>query len=63
MSISSSNAITSSQSSTSCVCERVDRAAERAQDDRALLLQARLERVEALLELDPGHAHPNRPVT
>ena len=42
---------------------RVDRAAERAEDDGALLLQARLERVEALLVLDPRHAHPNRPVT
>ena len=32
--------------------ERVDRAADRAEDDVALLLEARLEGVEARLELD-----------
>ena len=35
--------------------EGVDRAAHRAEDDRALLLEVRLERVEALLVLDPRH--------
>ena len=40
-----------------------DRAPQAREDDRALLLERRLERVEALLELDPGHGYPNRPVT
>src|SRR5688572_7171261 len=40
--------------------ERVQAAAERAKDERALLLQRRLELVEVLLERDP---HPKRPVT
>ena len=40
--------------------ERGDRAAERAEAQLALLLDARLELVEPLLELDP---HPNLPVT
>jgi hypothetical protein len=35
--------------------ERVHRAPHRAEDDLALLLQARLEGVEPGLELDPGH--------
>ena len=43
--------------------ENVDGAAKRAQDERALLLERCLERVEARLELDPRHRHPNRPVT
>ena len=42
---------------------RVDRPAEGAEHDGALLLQARLERVEALLVLDPAIDYPNRPVT
>ena len=62
-SISSSNATTSSHSSVSCEWSDVDGAAKRAQDDRPLLLEGRLERVEAGLELDPCHRHPNRPVT
>jgi len=40
--------------------ERVHRAAERAEDERALLLHGRLEARELLLE---GEPHPNRPVT
>ena len=43
--------------------ENVDGAAQRPQDERALLLQGRLERVEAGLELDARHRQPNRPVT
>ena len=62
-STSSSNAITSSASSTSRWPERVQRAAQHAQDELALLLQARLELVELFLEADAHLAHPNRPVT
>jgi hypothetical protein len=40
--------------------ERVERSAQRAQDERALLLERRLEQVELVLE---GRPHPNRPVT
>ena len=40
--------------------ERIDGAAERAQHERAFLLQRRLELVELLLERRP---HPKRPVT
>ena len=40
--------------------ERVDNAANRAHDDLAGLLEARLEGVQLLLELD---SHPKRPVT
>jgi len=40
----------------------IHRPAHRAEHDLALLLQARLEHVEARLELDAGH-HPKRPVT
>ena len=43
--------------------ERVDRAGHRAEDDLALLLEIRLERLEALLVLDARHVYPNRPVT
>ncbi len=45
--------------------ERVHRAAHGAQDDVALLLEARLQHVEPRLELNPGHGarHPKRPVT
>ena len=43
--------------------ENVDGTAQRPQDERALLLQSGLERVEAGLELDAGHRQPNRPVT
>ena len=43
--------------------EHIDGAAERAEDELALLLQGRLEPVEARLELDPCHRHPNLPVT
>ncbi len=43
--------------------EDVDCAAQRAHDHGPLLLQGRLERVEARLELDARHGHPNRPVT
>jgi len=42
--------------------ERVDRAGDRAEDDLALLLEVGLERLEALLVLDPSH-YPKRPVT
>ena len=41
--------------------ERVQRPTQRAQDERSLLLQARLELVELLLERLPHY--PNRPVT
>ena len=41
-------------------CERVQAAAERAEDELAFLLERRLELVELLLQGDP---HPNRPVT
>ena len=40
----------------------VDRASHRAEHDSPLLLEARLERVEVRLILDPGH-YPKRPVT
>ena len=40
--------------------ERVERRAQRAEDEIALLLQRRLELRELVLERDP---HPNRPVT
>ena len=40
--------------------ERVDDTADRPDDDLAGFLEARLERVELGLQLDP---HPNRPVT
>ena len=40
--------------------ERVERAAQRAQHERALLVHRRLELVEIFLEADP---HPNLPVT
>jgi hypothetical protein len=43
--------------------ENVDGAAQRPQDERALLLQGGLEGVEAGLKLDAGHRQPNRPVT
>ena len=43
--------------------ERVDRAAHRAEDDLALLLEARLERVEALPGTRRAPGYPNRPVT
>jgi hypothetical protein len=42
--------------------ERVDRAAQRTQHERRLLVQRSLELIEPLLERDP-HRHPNRPVT
>ena len=42
--------------------ERVDGGPNRAEHDRALLLEAGLERLEALLVLDARH-HPKRPVT
>ena len=46
---------------------RLDRSAERAQDELALGPQRQLERVQLLLEADARHrprlAHPNRPVT
>ena len=42
--------------------ERVERAAQRAQDEVALLLQRRLDLVELLLETPYAH-QPNRPVT
>ena len=41
---------------------RVDRAADGPQHHVALLLEARLERIEAGLVLEPRH-HPKRPVT
>ena len=40
--------------------ERVERAAEHAEHERALLLEARLELLELVLE---GRPHPNLPVT
>jgi hypothetical protein len=40
--------------------ERVERAPQRAQDERRLLVHRRLEPLELLLEREP---HPNRPVT
>jgi hypothetical protein len=40
--------------------ERFERAAQRAQNEVALLHQGRLQHVELLLKSDP---HPNRPVT
>ena len=55
--------MTSSQSSTSCVSSALIAPADRAEDDLALLLEIRLERVEALLVLDARHVYPNRPVT
>ena len=58
-SISSSKAMTSSHSSTSCVRAR-RRATDRAQDDLARLLEPGFEGVQ--LGLQPN-SHPNRPVT
>ena len=43
-----------------CLAERVERAAQRAEDELALLEQARLESVEIFLERD---SQPNLPVT
>ena len=45
------------------LAQRVHRAAERAEDELGLLLEARLERVELFLERRAERRHPNRPVT
>ena len=63
MSISSSNADHLVAELDVLGLHRVDRPAEGAEDDGALLLQACLERIEALLVADPMHDYPNRPVT